>query len=234
MKYSSLIKKLKLSQDAFDEIKEAVVRAEEKTSGEIALAMSAESSSYAFWELLTASVTSMVFLLCLLPLADQIDTWLKSLFWGNSSWYLVAFFILAASLMILVFYLLYNIPAIDSLVIPSGAKRAAVTRRAMRHFAESGVYCTSGHSGILIYFSCLERQVRILADEGISNKISHDMWNLIADGIAENMAKGNVKEACLDAIQKCGELLAENFPSQGLRKNELCDGLVILEDEKWA
>ena len=56
------------------------------------------------------------------------------------------------------------------------------------------------------------------------------MWNIIADEIAENMGKGSAKDAFISAVEKCGQLLAENFPSESEKKNQLKDGLVILEN----
>jgi len=43
MKHSALVKKLKLDDKSFSEIQDAVKKAESKTTGEIALAMIAES-----------------------------------------------------------------------------------------------------------------------------------------------------------------------------------------------
>ncbi len=242
MKYNSLVKKLSLSKDDLEEIKSAVGKAESKTSGEIVVALAPESSSYAFWELLASSLTSLLFLLCLLPLSSQINEWLGKMFWGKSDWYLVAFFLFCAVVMILAFYVLYNVPGFDRLVIPVGVRNVNVTRRALRCFMESGVYCTKNHSGILIYISYFENQVRIIADKGISQKISQDLWNLVADELSEGIAKGSVKEAFINAIEKCGDLLAENFPlenngtssAENGKENELNNSLIILEDEKWA
>ena len=75
--------------------------------------------------------------------------------------------------------------------------------------------------------------MEIVADSGINKKISQDMWNLIADEISENLKNGKTKEAFLIAVEKCGQLLAENFPPHQENPNELTDGLVILEDEEW-
>ena len=47
MTVKQLNKKLNLKQKDFDEIKKAVEQAENKTSGEIALAVKAESDTYA-------------------------------------------------------------------------------------------------------------------------------------------------------------------------------------------
>ena len=49
------------------------------------------------------------------------------------------------------------------------------------------------------------------------------MWNLIADEMAENIGKGQVKAAFTTAIEKCGELLADNFPPHEENPNELLD-----------
>ena len=79
----------------------------------------------------------------------------------------------------------------------------------------------------------MEREVRIIADRGISEKISQDLWNLISDELIENLKKGETTLAFTTAIEKCGALLAENFPNREKNPNELPDGLVILEDAEW-
>lgn len=224
-----LLKKMKFQQSDFQDIENEVRTAESKTSGEIALAITAESSNYAFFELAWAVVSSMIVMICLLPLTQQISDWLNGLFWQNQAWYLPAFFIAAFGLTTVLFYLLYNIPALDSLVIPGKAKSRAVSARAFKHWTESGVYATENHSGILIFVSYFEREVRIIADKGLCQKISNDLWNLVADEMKDSLATGNVKKAYVDAIRRCGELLAENFPAGSDKKNELADGLVILE-----
>ena len=115
MKYKALVKKLKLDDKAFAEIQDAVKNAESKTTGEIALAVAAESSSYAFWELLTAVGVSLLLLASMFPLAGQIYDWLGRVFWGPEPWYLAAFYVVVCAIEVVVLYLLFNIPAIDSL-----------------------------------------------------------------------------------------------------------------------
>ncbi len=234
MNYNSFVKKLSLGEKDFEEIKDAVSNAEKRTSGEIALAVIPESSSYAFWELLTAVVTALLLAIALFPIADGIYSWLCGIFWGERPWYLAAFFMTVCALAVILLYLAYNIPAIDSIVVPQAARHHAVYARAMRYFTESGVYDTSNHSGVLIFVSYFEREVRIIADRGISEKISQDLWNLIADEISESFSKKNVKEAFVNAVNRCADLLAEYFPLEGEKKNELVDGLVLLRNDRWA
>ncbi len=235
MTYKSLLKKLSLSSKDFEDIKNAVKEAEKNTSGEIALALAPESASYAFWEALVAFTSGFLFLVCVFPLSHQICNWLQTFIWGMEPLYLSVFYFLLFAVMVVVMYFLFNIPFIDRIIVPERVKTIAVTNRALRHFTESGVYCTKEHSGILIYVSYFERQVRIVADAGLNEKISPDMWNLISDELTDSIANGNVKEAFISAVRKCGTLLKEKFPAdENLNENELADGLVILEDEKWV
>lgn len=238
MTRNQLLKKIKFTQKDFEEIEETVKRVEKNTQGEVAVALTAESAAYALWEILAALFTSLVMFCCMIPVSDQIYGWLGTKFWDVQPWYLCVFFMVVCTAITILLYILYNIPFIDRIVIPSGAKHAAVSNRAMRWFAESGVYSTEKNCGVLIFVSYFEREVRIVADKGISSKISNDLWNLIADEMTENISKGNIKDAFISAIEKCGNLLAENFPvdqnSVMKKKDELYNGLVILEEERWV
>ena len=234
MKHSQFINKIKLTEKDFDEIAQKIKSVEEKTSGEIAVAITNESSTYAFWELLAALGTAIILLCSSLPLAPQISVWLSKIFWTENSVHLLGFYFIMCMLCVLFLYFLYNIPFFDRLIIPPQAKNSCVTNRALRYFTESGVYCTKENSGILIFVSYFERQVRIIADKGISAKISQDLWNLIADEMTESLAKNKVKEAYINAIERCGELLQEHFPCDKENENELGDTLVVLEADKWV
>ena len=234
MKYKTLVKKLNLSEEDFEKIKNTVIKCEEKTTGEIAVAVAPESVHYSFWELLAANVFSALVLVILLPFSDVIRGLYRNLYWQNEpSWILPLFYMISCFGAVVIAFYLANIPVIDRIVIPKSVRMSCVTHRAFRYFSESGVYDTAEHSGILIFVSYMERQVRILADRGISQKISQDLWNLIADEMAENLKKGNAAVAFTTAIEKCGELLAENFPPHQENPNELSYGLVILEESEW-
>ena len=210
MRYNSLIKKLHLSEQDFGDIKKTVADAESKTTGEIAVAVAPESAHYSFWELLCANIIAALVLIIMIPFSDRVLELYNHLYWQNEpSWILPLFYIITCFATVIIMFYLSNIPALDRIVIPASVKRNCVTHRAMRYFTESGVYDTAEHSGILIFVSYMERQVRIVADSGIAAKISQDMWNLIADE------------------------LAENFPPHSENPNELPDGLVIVEDEEW-
>lgn len=225
-----VIKKLHLDKDGFEKIQQSVKKAESKTSGEIAVCVTAESSDYSVWEFIAAFICSALCFGVAVPFASKIDRWLQSVLWVNQSWYLPVFYGLLIFASFLIFYWLFNFPAFDRMIIPVNYRNKKVSKKAFSAFAETGVYCTERHNGILIFVSYLEHQVRIVADKGISEKISDDMWQLIADSLVEELKKGNGVAGFCDAIEKCGDLLSEHYPIQKDDVNELPDGLLILED----
>ena len=234
MKQKTLLKKLAFNEQDFEDIKNAVTEQEKNTSGEIVLAIAPESSNYAFWKLLTALFAALIVVGCLIPFTNQIYSYIDLIFMPKRTWVLTTVYVLSGVLVAFIVYLLYNIPAFNRRVIPLAARRTAVNNRALRHFVQSGVYKTSGQTGILIFISYFEREIRILADSGINAKVSQDLWNIVADEMTDSLTKGRVKEALLGAINRCGELLSQNFSADSASKNELPDGLVILDKESWV
>lgn len=231
MNSKTLIKKFNLSAEALERVSQKVKAAESKTSGEIVVAVSAESNDYSFWELFAAVIVSLAATICMLPFSERIRAFYESLNWTAPEWYLPAIFVFTSFFLILVLFGLFNvIPPLDRFVIPRAFRNKAVSDRAMRAFCELGVCSTRDRTGILIFVSYLERQARILADEGIAKKIGPDLWQLIVNGLSEEIGKNNAETAFCDAVEKCGELLAQYFPADKEdNPDELDDGVVILE-----
>lgn len=167
----------------------------------------------------------------LTALSGIIFTWAQSLFLvAVPAWFVPGFVSGLSFIAIILCFWIANIPSIDRLIIPRQYRSLAVYRRALRHFTESGVYDTKGQSGILIFVSLLEREVRIIADRGICSKIEQVQWDEIAEELAAGFTKGaSSREALVHAIEQCGELLATHFPPLKENPNELHDSLEILE-----
>lgn len=224
-----LAKKLQLRDEDFAAIKSAVAEAEGRSSGEIALAAIGESSNYSFYELLAAVLLGALAFALLLPFYGDIAALLDRLSWYLPPWGEAAFYGIASFAVIAVFFLIANIPAIDRLVVPRRVRSRMVYARSLRHFAESGVYETREHTGILIFISYLEREVRIVADSGISSKVGQAEWDRVARELAAGIKAGKAGAALIEAIKACGDLLESHFPASKDNPDELPDGLALLE-----
>ncbi|MBE6350739.1 MAG: hypothetical protein E7062_08355 [Spirochaetaceae bacterium] len=236
MKKNTMLRRLNLSEESLEKIKLTVKNVESKTSGEIALAVTAESARYSIYELFYSLLCGVLIFSILLPFSNFILNILNKIMWGASTWHLPAFYGITCFGMIALLYLIANVPSVDRLIIPKRVRQQTVFNRALRYFIESGVYATKNRSGILIFVSYMEREVRIIADSGINEKISQPLWNLIASDLAEGLGTDDATEAFIRAINRCGELLQENFPADDnpvTNPDELPNGLVILEDAEW-
>jgi putative membrane protein len=78
----------------------------------------------------------------------------------------------------------------------------------------------------LILVSLLEHRVEILADRGINQKVSAGTWDEIAHIITTGIKSGNACDAFCQAIERCGNILAEHFPRAADDRDELPNRLV--------
>jgi len=210
-------------------IRNAVHKAESKTSGEIATAVIKESDKYAIYELTFAVLIGFLYLVGLLFFYNNIEESLKNMMWDYSSQYLLMFYGLSTFLVITLIYIIANFPFIDRLIVPKKVMEEKVNQRAVRYFMESGVYRTKDRTGILIFISQLERRVELLADQGISEKIPQEKWDSIVQHIIAGIRSNQLIKHLGEAIEECGNLLSEHFPIQADDINELKDDISILE-----
>jgi putative membrane protein len=131
--------------------------------------------------------------------------------------------------MILILYLVVNMRCIDRLIIPKKAMKSAVFNRAIRHFAEAGVFDTKDRTGILIFISELEQRVELIADRGINEKISQKQWKNIVKNLTNGIKNKDTLNSIIQAVTDCGELLAKHFPIQADDINEIDNEIAILE-----
>ena len=221
--------KINFSKEDLGKIKQAVNKAESKTSGEIATAFIKESYDYAIYELTFAVICGFIYFFVMMFFAGSIENTIRNMFWEYSNNYLLIFYGFSTFLVISIFYFLANLSFIDRLIIPKKVMQQKVNERAVRYFMESGVYDTKDRTGILIFISLLERRVELLADKGISEKIPKEKWNSMVAHIIKGVKEESLVRNLIESITECGELLSEHFPIEPDDKNELKDDIDILE-----
>ncbi|UTC51767.1 TPM domain-containing protein [Treponema sp. OMZ 855] len=229
MKKNRLLKLMDISPTQMREIADTVAEAEKKTTGEIALGVVYQSDSYAFVELFVAFCASFLSFLILFLCAAPIWNLLERTVWFPSPAQLTAVIGSGAATVVLIVYLLVNIPAIDRLIIPNTLKNRRVYARALQHFVESGVYKTTEHSGVLIFASVLERKFFVIADSGIAAKVAQNEWDGICKIMTTGLKEHQAAQAFVSAVKECGRILQEHFPNKAENLNELPNGLIVLE-----
>jgi uncharacterized membrane protein len=111
----------------------------------------------------------------------------------------------------------------------SAAFRGMANReRARQLFAEYGIWDTEENCGVLIYVNLAERAVDIVADRHVGRLIGEQQWQAICQAMTTGFAKGEYKLSTVTAIEQLSALLAEHYPGNGSRPNQLPNEAVIL------
>lgn len=123
-------------------------------------------------------------------------------------------------------YILCRIPSIKRRLIPKASIADAVNLRSLAAFTAHGLHYTKARTGILILASIFERRVVVLADRGINDKVQPGTWDKIVCIITSGLKSKDGCAAFCTAIEECGKILAKHFPRSLDDRNELEDKLV--------
>ncbi|MCP4202972.1 MAG: hypothetical protein GY769_13700 [bacterium] len=189
------------SESAQERIREAVDRAEGRTSGEIVPYVVGSSDTYA------AAHWSSALLGALLAPVLALLAYERLAIWGLpiAVWMLTPVLVGAA-----VGYLAAAaIPVWRRSLIGDATLDRRTRRRAAVAFLEEEVFKTRARTGVLIFLSLFEHRVVVMGDEGINRAIEAGEWQRIVDGVVAGIREGKPADALVGAIRECGELLEE-------------------------
>jgi len=92
-------------------------------------------------------------------------------------------------------------------------------QRAVALFAELGVWDTEANNGVLIYLLLAERDVEIVADRGLQDRVSLAQWESICREMEAMFARGEFEAGVLAGIARIHTLLDRHFPLRGQGSN---------------
>ena len=206
-----------------ERVSRCVQEVEKSTSGEIVPKVVSASYHYPSATLLGALVLSVV-IAAALTAADSI---FKP--WGTLSlldlWVFPAVF--AVSFLVL-HELLRAVPGLKRLFISQADMVEEVGEAALTAFFRHRLAETRDRTGVLIFVSVFERRAAVLADKGINAKVAPETWQQVVDLVLRGIREGRRAEGLCNAVTRCGELIAAQFPVRAGDKDELRN--LIVED----
>lgn len=200
-----------LSKEDHDAIAAAIHQAEQKTCGQIVCVLAHASSNYAYIPVLWATALAL-----LVPWPLIVFTG-----WSVQRIFLVqlAVFVVAA--------LAFSLTPLRLAFVPRTMRRARAHHAALEQFVVRRVAHTRNRSGVLIFVSLAERYARVIADEGVAEKVGQADWQAAIDALVEHLREGRIAAGFVAAIERCGALLAAHAPSDG-SPNTLPDRLYVM------
>ncbi len=100
--------------------------------------------------------------------------------------------------------------------------------RGVQLFSLLRVWDTQNNNGVLIYVLLADRDVEILADRGIAERVPHADWEQVCHEVEEHYRAGRFGQGSVAGIQHVGRLLARHFPGSGADPDELPNQPVLL------
>jgi putative membrane protein len=195
----------------YEAVSAAIREAEKRTSGQIVCVLAHSSSGYAYVPILWASVLALA---APWPLIEF------------TQWSVQRIFALQVVVFILAGFLFSWMPLRLALV-PRPIQRFRAHRAALEQFVVRRVTHTRNRSGILIFVSMAEHYARVIADEGIAQKVHQGEWQAAVNTLIEHIRNGRVAAGFVAAIERCGAVLAVHSPPDG-SANELPDRLYVI------
>jgi len=226
-----------LSEADHRKIEAAVQAAEARTSGEIVCILSQEVSNYRETPLAWAAAAALL----LPPLALFAGWQPGALLNPGADWTasqvgavgtLVAHALESYAIVQVILFAIVAavvaIPPVRRLLTPTTLKRHRVHTAAMQQFLATGLHASADRTGVVIFASQADRRVELLADDAIHAAVGDVAWNAAVKAVQDGMKKRDPATGFVNAINICGDALAEHFPSTGPHANALSDRLLEL------
>ena len=204
--------RLSFDQGDIDRIAEAIRRTETATTGEIFCVLARSSGSYRAYPLVLAFLIALIVPLPLIYLTFTSAVTIYSAQLGSA----------------IVLAMLFNHRSLRFGVVPKSVKRDRANAEAQKQFAAHGLHQTNDRTGVLIFVSLAERNVEVVADTGISEKVSAKVWDDAVNALLSAVKRDELGNGFIEAIGICGKVLAEHFPPGAVNKDELPNKLVLL------
>ena len=202
---------VEFTKEDYEVASAAIREAEKRTSGQIVCVLAHSSSEYAYVPILWASVLALA---APWPLIEF------------TQWSVQRIFVLQLVVFILAGFLFSWMPLRVALV-PRPIQRVRAHRAALEQFVVRRVAHTRNRSGILIFVSMAEHYARVIADEGIAQKVHQAEWQAAINFLTEHIRNGRIAAGFVAAIERCGDVLAVHAPPDGSAE-ELPDRLYVM------
>ena len=85
-------------------------------------------------------------------------------------------------------------------------------QRARQYFGSLEVWDTAYNTGVLLYVSCADRAIEIVADRGISQKVDASVWHDICQTLGKAFTEEMYQQGLEAALQQMTAVLISHIP----------------------
>ena len=191
-----------LTEEEAAAVRAAVARAESASGAEIVPVVVEASAEYEIAGWRAAALGALA-----ATIVAALVAWLRP-GWGGTPPALLALPALGA----LAGAVAARLPALRRALVGRERLKARVESATFEAFVRHEVFRTRERTGLLIFVSLFEHEVRILADEGIHPCVPPEEWQSLARLVAREMRDQSPGRALLIAVERSGGLVAARGP----------------------
>jgi putative membrane protein len=202
-----------LSDNDHHRIDEHIRQAEKNTIGEIVVMVVSTSYHYPMADVVGGAIFAIPLALFLLP-------YVGGFLWAglDNVWIFIGLFVILFAIFSNIVKRIYWL---KRLFISSSELNAEVKEATEKEFYIQGLYRTREETGILIFISVFERQVWVLADRGINEKLPSETWQDVVDLVVDGIKERRQVDAICQAVDQVGQILETHFPATSNNPDEL-------------
>ncbi len=210
-----------LNDDQFKEIESLITTIETKTDGEVLPVIAKQSQNYKPYSLLMALI-SLAILMPAFAYLNQLTVISNLAFW------ILSISVLLISL--LIFPQIMNTACFVSFLSQLTNNKDIIRQKAYLEFYANNIGKTQFKTGVLIYISLLEKQIVVLADKAINERVGPEQWAHTVTAITKGIQEKNLFQGLQNGLKECGQILEKEFPHTSIQANQLPDRLIILKE----
>lgn len=214
-----------LTRDQREKLEGQIGELEEKTAGEVVLAIASRSVDSTAVDATAAFATGLaaVALTWLLGQKIHVSAAESTLALGLPA--VLGLFIGGAIFGLL---LLRSLPAFGIWFATSEVRRHHVEERAGAVFLRHNLRRTRTGTGVLIYISLQERMAEVVADSAIAARVPDDKWDHLQELVQASFNLQHPVDGVFRAVEYAGEILEEHVPASGEPANELPNRVILV------
>ncbi|MFH1302369.1 MAG: hypothetical protein ABIK07_15015 [Planctomycetota bacterium] len=218
-----------LTEAQQQQVEQAVVEAEKRTSCEIVPVLATASGRYDRPEDIVGLWLTVITGLCLWFFFPRNTGQPGD--WGGLP---VAVELIFVALLLIIAFIMGAIAGsrigwLRRLFTPRQQMQDEVAARAREIFFDKRVHHTAGGTGILIYISLFEHMAVALADQAIIDKLGQSFVDQICQQLTNGLHSGDATTAICNVIKEIGDQAATPLPRADDDQNELNDLLVLID-----
>lgn len=109
------------------------------------------------------------------------------------------------------------------------ALKAVVRERALMMFGKLRIWDTEHNNGVLIYLLLAEHAIEVIADRGISQRVSPVEWQAMVQRLGRALHERQFEDGLTQALEEVSALLVQHYPLQGdeMHNNELPNAPIL-------